>query len=177
VDELKIRRKKKNKENTMAKDKELKEGDLAPDFSLSASNGQKISLKDYKGKKRVVLYFYPKDDTPGCTKEACDFRDTIGEFMAKDAVILGVSLDDETSHKKFIQKYSLPFTLLSDVDNKVSRTYGVYKQKNMYGKTYWGIERTTFVIDKDGLIAKIYPKVKVENHINEVLDFLKGTSG
>jgi peroxiredoxin Q/BCP len=161
----------------MTQDKELKKGDPVPDFSLPASNGQKVSLRDYKGKKRVVLYFYPKDDTPGCTREACDFRDTIGEFAAQDAVILGVSLDDEASHKKFVQKYSLPFTLLSDVDNKVSRSYGVYKQKNMYGKTYWGIERTTFVIDKDGRIAKIYPKVKVENHINEVLDFLKGTSG
>jgi len=161
----------------MIKDKELKEGDPAPDLSLPASNGQNISLKDYKNKKRVVLYFYPKDDTPGCTKEACDFRDTIGEFAAQDAVILGVSLDDEASHKKFIQKYNLPFTLLSDADNRVCRAYGVYKQKSMYGKTYWGIERTTFVIDKNGCIAKIYPKVKVDNHIHEVLDFLKTTSG
>ena len=161
----------------MEKEKELKEGDPAPDFSLPASNDQKISLKEYKGKKRVVLYFYPKDDTPGCTKEACDFRDTIGEFAAQDAVILGVSLDDEASHKKFIQKYNLPFTLLSDVDNKVSRAYGVYKQKNMYGKTYWGIERTTFVIDKNSCIVQIYPKVKVDSHINEVLDFLRTSLG
>ena len=161
----------------MTKDKELKEGDPAPDFSLPANNGQKLSLKDYKGKKRVVLYFYPKDDTPGCTKEACDFRDIIGEFTAQDTAILGVSLDDEASHEKFIQKYNLPFTLLSDADNKVSRAYGVYKEKNMYGKTYWGIERTTLVIGKDGRIAKIYPKVKVDNHINEVLGFLKGTPG
>ncbi len=157
----------------MTQSKELKEGDPAPDFFLPASNGQKISLKDYRGKKSVVLYFYPKDDTPGCTKEACGFRDTIRQFEAQDTVILGVSLDDESSHKKFIQKYSLPFTLLSDVDHQMSTAYGVYKEKNMYGKTYWGIERTTFVIDKAGRIAKIFPKVKVDNHINEVLDFIK----
>ena len=161
----------------MSMDKELKEGDSAPDFSLPSSNGERISLKDYKGKKRVVLYFYPKDDTPGCTQEACDFRDTTSEFSAQDAVIVGVGLDDENSHRKFIQKYNLPFTLLSDVDQQMSKTYGVYKQKNMYGKTYWGIERTTFVIDKTGRIARIYPKVKVDHHIHEVLDFLKTSPG
>ncbi|MCI0529917.1 MAG: thioredoxin-dependent thiol peroxidase [Nitrospira sp.] len=157
----------------MMKEKELKEGEQAPDFSLPSSEGRNISLKDFKGKKSVVLYFYPKDDTPGCTKEACGFRDMIRQFEAKDSMILGVSLDDESSHKKFIQKYSLPFTLLSDVDHQMSTAYGVYKEKNMYGKTYWGIERTTFVIDKAGRIAKIFPKVKVDNHISEVLDFIK----
>jgi len=156
----------------MVEDKVLKEGEMAPDFSLPTSDGGKTSLKDFKGKKQVVLYFYPKDDTPGCTKEACGFRDTIGEYEAQDAVVLGVSSDDEASHKKFIQKYSLPFTLLSDVDGSVSKNYGVYKKKNMYGKSYWGIERTTFIIDKSGLIARIFPKVQVENHINEVLKFL-----
>ena len=161
----------------MIQDKELKEGDPAPDFSLSSSEGRKISLKDFKGKKSVVLYFYPKDDTPGCTKEACGFRDRIQEFESRGTVILGVSLDDEASHKKFIQKYSLPFTLLSDVDYKVSTAYGVYKEKSMYGKTYWGIERTTFVIDKASRIAKIFPKVKVDNHIPEVLDLIKTTTG
>ena len=161
----------------MIQDKELKEGDPAPDFSLSSSEGRKISLKDFKGKKSVVLYFYPNDDTPGCTKEACGFRDRIQEFESRDTVILGVSLDDEASHKKFIQKYSLPFTLLSDVDYKVSTAYGVYKEKSMYGKTYWGIERTTFVIDKASRIAKIFPKVKVDNHIPEVLDLIKTTAG
>lgn len=161
----------------MSKDKELMEGEPAPDFSLPASDGRKISLKDFKGKKRVVLYFYPKDDTPGCTKEACGFRDSIQEFDAQDAVILGVSLDDEASHIKFIQKYNLPFTLLSDNDIEVSKAYGVYKEKNMYGKTYWGIERTTFIIDKAGRIERIYPKVKVENHIDEVLESLKSTRG
>lgn len=157
----------------MMKEKEPKEGEPAPDFSLPSSEGRKISLKDFKGKKSVVLYFYPKDDTPGCTKEACSFRDMIRQFETQDTVILGVSLDDESSHKKFIQKYSLPFTLLSDVDHRVSVAYGVYKEKNMYGKTYWGIERTTFIIDKAGRIAKIFPKVKVDHHINEVLDFIK----
>jgi peroxiredoxin Q/BCP len=146
---------------------------MAPDFSLPSSGGRKVSLKDFKGKRRVVLYFYPKDDTPGCTKEACGFRDTIREFEAQDTVILGVSLDDEESHKKFIEKYNLPFTLLSDLDSEVSKVYGVYKLKNMYGKTYWGIERTTFIIDKSGRIAKVFPKVKVDHHIDEVLSFLK----
>jgi peroxiredoxin Q/BCP len=157
----------------MTEDKELKEGKPAPEFSLSSSEGRKVSLKDFKGKKSVVLYFYPKDDTPGCTKEACSFRDMIRQFEAQDAVILGVSLDDESSHKKFILKYSLPFTLLSDVDHQLSTAYGVYKEKSMYGKTYWGIERTTFIINKAGRIAKIFPKVKVDHHIAEVLDFIK----
>lgn len=159
----------------MAKPKALvlKEGDPAPDFSLPSSEGGRIGLKDFKGRKHVVLYFYPKDDTPGCTREACGFRDAVGEFSVVNAVILGVSLDDEVSHKKFIDKYSLPFALLSDGDQRVSKAYGVYKEKSLYGKTYWGIERTTFVIDTDGRIAKIFPKVKVDTHVDEVLDFLR----
>jgi thioredoxin-dependent peroxiredoxin len=160
----------------MTKAKELKEGDQAPEFSLPASDGRKISLKDFRERSRVVLYFYPKDDTPGCTKEACGFRDAIGEFEGQDVVILGVSPDDEASHQEFIQKYNLPFVLLSDVDQKMSSAYGVYKQKTNYGKTYMGIERTTFVIDKTGKISKIYPKVKVDHHIDEVLEFLQETS-
>jgi len=151
---------------------ELNVGKKVPDFSLPNETGKMVSLKNLRG-KQVVLYFYPKDDTPGCTKEACGFRDMIRQFEAKDSMILGVSLDNESSHKKFIEKYSLPFTLLSDVDHQMSTAYGVYKEKNMYGKTYWGIERTTFVIDKAGRIAKIFPKVKVDNHISEVLDFIK----
>jgi thioredoxin-dependent peroxiredoxin len=153
--------------------KELKEGDRAPDFSLPDQSGKRVSLKDFKGKNRVVLYFYPKDDTPGCTKEACGFRDMIKDFAAQEAVVLGVSLDDEASHQKFITKYNLPFPLLSDTDHRVSSEYGVYKEKSMYGKTYWGIERTTFVIDQDGRIAKIFPKVKVDDHIPQVLEALR----
>lgn len=156
-----------------AKQAALKEGDMAPEFSLPSSEGKQVSLKDFRGKKRVVLYFYPKDDTPGCTKEACGFRDSFAGFGAQGAEILGVSLDDEDSHRKFIQKYNLPFTLLSDEDAKVSKAYGVYKQKNMYGKSFWGIERTTFVIDRDGRLAKIFPKVKVDEHIPEVMAALK----
>ena len=151
---------------------ELKEGDIAPDFSLPSSLGKNISLKDYRGKK-VILYFYPKDDTPGCTKEACSFRDDLKKFEKSKSVILGVSADDLDSHQKFITKYSLPFPLLSDTDTKTSKAYGVYKLKNMYGKKYWGIERTTFLIDERGKIEKIFPKVKVEGHSEELLALLQ----
>lgn len=150
----------------------LKEGEVAPDFSLPSTLGKNISLKDYRGKK-VVLYFYPKDDTPGCTKEACAFRDDLKKYEKVDAVILGVSLDDLDSHQKFIKKYNLPFLLLSDTDARVSKAFGVYKLKNMYGKQFWGIVRTTFLIDEKGKIEKIFPKVKVEGHSEEVLEFLK----
>lgn len=150
----------------------LKEGDLAPDFSLPSSIGKNISIEDYKG-KRVILYFYPKDDTPGCTKEACSFRDDIKKFEKNNTVILGVSPNDLNSHSKFISKYSLPFPLLSDTDLRVSRAYGVYKLKNMYGKQYWGIVRTTFLIDERGKIGKIFPKVKVDGHSEELLALLK----
>ena len=150
----------------------LKEGDLAPIFSLPDQNGKTMRLSDFKGKKRVILYFYPKDDTPGCTVEACGFRDEYKKIENEDAVIFGVSPDDEVSHQKFIQKFSLPFTLLCDKEKEVCQKYGVWVEKNMYGKKYWGVARTTFVIGKDGKIEKIYEKVKPEGHNQEILDFL-----
>lgn len=152
----------------------LKEGDQAPEFSLSDGSGKHISLKDLKGKK-VVLYFYPKDDTPGCTKEACSFRDNLPRFTNINAEILGVSADSEKSHEKFKEKYKLPFTLLSDPERKTINDYGVWKEKNMYGKKSMGIERTTFVIDENGKIMKIYPKVKVDGHSEEIYNFLTNT--
>ncbi len=147
-------------------------GKPAPDFSLPSTSGESVSLKQYKGKKTVVLYFYPKDDTPGCTKEACGFRDLREQFEAAGAVILGVSNDPVDSHLKFREKHKLPFDLLADEDASVSKAYGVYKQKNLYGKKYLGIERTTFIIDRTGRIAQIYPKVKVEGHVQDVLGFI-----
>ena len=149
--------------------KELSVGDPAPDFRLPSTEGREISLKEFRGKKNVVLYFYPKDDTPGCTKEACSFRDERPKFDKKDAVILGVSFDDLASHAKFVEKYRLPFTLLSDSDKEVASAYGVYKEKSMYGRTYMGIERSSFVIGKDGRIAAVYRKVKVDGHSDEIL--------
>ena len=146
----------------------MKEKDIAPDFALKDQDGKTHKLSDYKGKK-IVLYFYPKDDTPGCTKEACDFRDDFSLIKKKNAVILGMSADDENSHQKFIKKYSLPFTLLSDPDKKILQKYGVWKEKSMYGKTYMGIERTTIIIDEKGRIQKIFPKVSVDGHSKEVL--------
>ncbi len=151
---------------------ELKEGDIAPDFSLPSTLGENISLNDFRGKK-VILYFYPKDDTPGCTKEACTFRDDLKKYEKTDTIILGVSLDNLDSHRKFINKYDLPFPLLSDIEAKVSKAYGVYKLKNMYGKKFWGIERTTFLIDEKGIIEKIFHKVKVDGHSEELLKLLK----
>ncbi len=150
----------------------LKVGDKAPDFNLFASNGKQISLKDFKGKKRVVLYFYPKDDTPGCTIQACGFRDKLKPIEAKDAVVLGVSPDDNASHNKFIEKFKLPFPLLSDEDKTVCKAYGVWAKKSMYGKEYMGVARSTFVIGKDGKIEKIYEKVKPEGHNDEIIEFL-----
>ncbi len=147
-------------------------GKPAPDFTLPSTTGEAISLRQYKGKKTVVLYFYPKDETPGCTREACDFRDHTAEFDRFDTVVLGVSTDGLDSHKQFMEKHKLPFPLLSDEDAAVSRKYGVYKQRNLYGKKYMGIERTTFVIDKTGRIAQIYPKVKVDGHIGALLEFV-----
>ena len=151
---------------------ELTVGDKAPEFSLPDETGKSVSLTGFKG-KQVVLYFYPKDDTPGCTKEACGFRDSISPILKTGSVILGVSLDGRESHRKFIAKHQLPFSLLSDEDAKVSRAYGVYKEKNMYGKKYWGIERSTFVLDRAGSITAIYRKVKVDGHIEEVTAVLK----
>ncbi|MDE3225950.1 MAG: thioredoxin-dependent thiol peroxidase [Nitrospirota bacterium] len=151
---------------------ELAVGDRAPDFSLSDENGKTVSLKSLKGTP-VVLYFYPKDDTPGCTKEACDFRDSQKRLQQTGAVVLGVSLDGAESHRKFIAKFDLPFSLLCDEDASVSKAYGVYKLKNMYGKKYWGIERSTFVIDGRGAIKALFRKVKVDGHVDEVLAALK----
>ncbi|MBP8951537.1 MAG: thioredoxin-dependent thiol peroxidase [Armatimonadetes bacterium] len=152
---------------------ELVTGQKAPQFSLPASTGNKVALKDFKGKSVVVLYFYPRDNTPGCTKEACSFRDLQAEFEEAGAVILGVSTDSLESHDKFAAKYELRFPLLADKDAEVATKYGVWQEKNMYGKKSMGIVRTTFVIDKDGKIAKIWPKVKVEEHADEVLEFVK----
>ena len=146
---------------------EMQIGDKAPDFSLPDQNGQTVSLKSLKG-KQVVLYFYPKDDTPGCTKEACGFRDSLKAIEKINTVVLGVSMDNAASHHKFIKKYSLPFPLLCDEDGTVSKAYGVYKLKNMYGKTYWGIERSTFIIDETGKLKAIFRKVKVDGHVDEV---------
>ena len=152
----------------------LAEGKKAPLFTLPASTGGKIALRDYRGKRSVVLYFYPKDMTSGCTVEACSFRDLRGEFEQAGAVILGVSPDDLESHEQFVGKESLNFPLLSDVGAKVATKYGVWKEKSMSGRTFMGIERTTFVIDKSGTIRKIYPKVSVQGHADEVLAFVRG---
>jgi len=145
-----------------------KEGDPAPEFRLPADDGKTYALKDLRGRK-VVLYFYPKDDTPGCTKEACSFRDNLSRVQSKGAIVLGVSKDDLASHAKFREKYSLSFPLLSDPEGKVLSAYGVWKEKNLYGKTFMGIERTTFVIDERGRIQKVFPRVKVDGHVDEVL--------
>jgi len=145
-----------------------KEGEPAPDFRLPADDGKTYALRDLRGKK-VVLYFYPKDDTPGCTKEACSFRDNLSRVQSKGAIVLGVSKDDLESHAKFREKYSLSFPLLSDPEGKVLSAYGVWKEKNLYGKTFMGIERTTFVIDEGGRIQKVFPRVKVDGHVDEVL--------
>ena len=149
-------------------------GKPAPDFTLPSTSGEAVSLKQFKGKKTVVLYFYPKDDTPGCTKEACGFRDLAAEFEQAKVVVLGVSTDPMETHLRFQAKQKLPFPLLSDEDAAVSKLYGVYKQKNLYGKKHLGIERTTFVIDRTGRVAQIWPKVKVDGHIQDVLDFVAG---
>ncbi len=149
----------------------LEPGDKAPDFSLKSDSGESVKLSNYKGKK-VVLYFYPKDDTPGCTAEACSFRDGFSEIQKKGAIVFGVSTDSVESHVKFKNKYRLNFPLLSDVDKKVVSAYDVWKEKNMYGRKYMGIERTTFVIDENGRIKKVFPKVKVDGHYDEVLSEL-----
>lgn len=141
----------------------VSEEEEAPNFTLQADNGKDVSLSDYRGKK-VVLYFYPKDDTPGCTTEAKAFRDSIDEFKSEDIVILGVSKDSIQSHQKFKNKYELPFTLLSDPEGKVLKLYDVWKEKNLYGKTFMGTERSTFLIDEKGIVKKIYRKVKVNGH-------------
>ena len=151
--------------------KVIKEGNKAPDFTALDQDGKKVKLSSFRGKKNIVLYFYPKDMTPGCTTQACDFRDQQKSF--KSTVILGVSIDSQERHQKFIEKYDLPFTLLADVDKKVVKKYGVWQEKKLYGKTFMGIVRSTFIIDKTGTIRKIFVKVKVKNHIEEVLNALK----
>jgi len=146
----------------------LKEGDAAPDFTARDAEGNEVSLKDLRG-RRVVLYFYPKDDTPGCTKQACSLRDSHAAFEERGIKVLGVSLDDEESHRKFAEKYSLPFTLLADTDHAVAERYGVYGEKNWMGKQYMGVDRKTFLIDEDGKIKKVFDKVNVNEHADEVL--------
>jgi peroxiredoxin Q/BCP len=148
-------------------------GKKAPDFSLQDQDGNKVSLKDFKGKK-VVLYFYPKDNTSGCTKEACNFRDDFPKFKKTAAVILGVSPDTVESHKNFTAKYNLPFTLLSDEDKKVLKKYDVWKEKSMYGRKYMGVVRTTYIIDENGKIKNVFNKVKVDGHNSELMEALKG---
>lgn len=148
----------------------------APDFTLKTDTGESLTLSDLRGKP-VVLYFYPKDDTPGCTTQACEFRDAFPRFDSQGAVILGVSPDDVESHREFKEKFSLPFTLLADVDHEVAEAYGVWKEKNMFGNRYWGVDRTTFVIAPDGTIAEEFRRVKPEGHAEEVRAAVEGLSG
>jgi peroxiredoxin Q/BCP len=146
----------------------LSVGDKAPAFKTTNQDGDGVSLGDFKGKK-VVLYFYPKDDTPGCTKEACSFRDGWSKFKKRGVAVLGVSTDDEKSHRKFIDKFSLPFPLLADTDKSIVKAYGVWGEKSMYGRKYMGTNRVTYLIDEKGKIAAVWPKVKPDGHADEVL--------
>ena len=147
----------------------LKEGSTAPAFKTKDANGETVSLKDLRGQK-LVLYFYPKDDTPGCTKEACSFRDAFSQFKKKGIAVLGVSPDTEAAHQKFVTKYKLPFTLLADTDRSIAEAYGVWGEKKFMGRTYMGVHRTTYLIDEKGKIKKIFEKVKPEDHASEVLE-------
>ncbi len=149
----------------------LEEGKKAPEIKLKDQDGNTVSLNEFKGQK-VVVYFYPKDDTTGCTKEACSFRDEFPKFEKLDVKVIGISPDSVESHKKFAEKYNLPFTLLSDEGKETVEAYDVWKQKSMYGRNYMGVERTTYIVDENGNIQKVFPKVKVENHIEEVLKVL-----
>ncbi|EHQ28476.1 thioredoxin-dependent thiol peroxidase [Mucilaginibacter paludis] len=149
----------------------LNEGEKAPDFTAKNQNGEEISLSDYKG-KNVILYFYPKDDTPGCTAEACSFRDNYQSLLQQGFEVIGVSTDDEKSHKKFESKYNLPFALIADDEKKIVEDYGVWVEKNMYGKTYMGTARTTFLIGPDGIIKNIIRKVDTKNSSQQILDLL-----
>lgn len=151
---------------------ELKEGDPAPSFSANDQNGKLVSLSDYKGKD-VILYFYPKDDTPGCTTESCNFRDNYQSLLSKGFDVIGVSVDDEKSHQKFVSKYQLPFTLISDTDHRIVEAYGVWVEKNLYGKKYMGTARKTFLIDKEGSIKKIIDKVDTKNSSQQVLELIE----
>ena len=150
----------------------IKIGDTAPDFRSTNENGEKISLQDFKGKK-VVLYFYPKDNTSGCTQEACDFRDNFARIKKAGAVVLGVSPDSEKSHTKFKEKYELPFTLVVDTDKAICEAYGVWQEKSMYGRKYMGVVRSTFIINEKGKITHIFEKEKVAGHVEAVLEALK----
>ena len=150
----------------------LEVGTTAPDFTTLDQDGNKISLSDFKGQK-VVLYFYPKDNTPGCTKEACGFRDRFAQFRGLNVEILGVSIDGEPSHKAFAHKYGLPFRLLADPDKRLVTAYGVWGEKTLYGKKYMGTNRVTYVIDESGAIAAVFPKVKPATHAEEVLAVLQ----
>jgi len=147
----------------------LEVGDKAPAFKTTNQDGETVSLGDFKGKK-LVLYFYPKDDTPGCTKEACSFRDGWAKFRKRGIAVLGVSTDDEKSHRKFIDKFSLPFPLLADTDRKIVNAYGVWGEKSLYGRKYMGTNRVTYLIDEKGKIAAVWPKVKPEDHADAVLE-------
>lgn len=151
-------------------------GGRAPAFSLPAVPGGKVRLGQFRGEKHVVLYFYPRDNTPGCTQEACDFRDSMAALNRQDTVVLGVSTDSVASHAKFAEKFALPFPLLSDEDHQVCEKYGVWVEKKNYGKTYMGIQRATFLIDKQGKIAAAWPKVKVSGHVAEVAAAISGLS-
>jgi peroxiredoxin Q/BCP len=144
-------------------------GDIAPNFTLTSSDGKEVSLKDFRGKK-VILYFYPKDMTPGCTVEACSFRDNYTEIQKRGAEIIGISADSTASHQKFIGKYELPFILLSDSDKNVAKLYDVWKKKSLYGKLFFGIVRSTFIIDENGKIKAVFRQVKVKGHSEEVLN-------
>jgi peroxiredoxin Q/BCP len=146
----------------------VEEGKRAPDFELATDSGDKVKLSDYRGQP-VVLYFYPKDDTPGCTTQACGLRDVYGEFQQRGAVVLGISPDDEASHVKFKDKYELPFTLLADPEHKAAEDYGVWVEKNSYGQKRMGIERSTFLIDSEGNVTKVMRRVKPDTHADDVL--------
>ena len=150
----------------------LKENTKAPDFTLKDKDGNDVSLSDFRGKK-VVLYFYPKDNTSGCTKEACGFRDSYVSFGEKNVIIIGISKDSGKSHMNFAEKYSLPFILLSDPELEAIKAYDVWQEKKMYGKSYMGVARSTFIIDENGTVIKVYEKVKPDSHAAEILDFLK----
>jgi peroxiredoxin Q/BCP len=156
----------------MIAEPQVKIGEHIPDFTLLSSKDQAISLSDYKG-KNVVIYFYPKDMTPGCTQESCDFRDYNGQFADLNTAVIGISADDVKSHEKFIEKYELPFPLLADTENKISEFFGVWKLKSMYGKEYMGIERSTFVVNANGELAAEWRKVKVEGPVTEVLEYIQ----
>lgn len=151
----------------------ITEGDRAPDFTLPTADGTEVTLADFRG-RRVVLYFYPKDDTPGCTTEACQFRDALPRFEARDAVLLGVSPDPPDSHRAFKEKYDLNFPLLADEEHEVAEAYGVWKEKQMFGNTFWGVERSTFLVDAEGLVERAWRGVRPEGHAEEVISALPG---